>query len=138
MNLLVSFILLGLCLLISETCYAEINPKIIALIESSNNPKAFNARSGARGLMQVTKPVLDDYNRIHNSKVTLEQLFDGKTNLVIGSWYLSWLSSKLSSDEEVLIAYNWGIGNLRKYQAGKKTLPTETINYLRKYKELSK
>jgi len=42
--------------------------------------------------------------------------------------------------DNILIAYNWGIGNLSKLFRNErhKSIPEETVNYLKKYKELVK
>ena len=112
---------------------AQINPEIIATIESSNNPKAFNAMSGARGLMQITPICLKHYNQVHKTSHSVEELFDAEFNKRVGTWYLKWLASKCDSDREVLISYNRGF----KYRKDS-WQPSETTQYLAKYQRLLK
>src|SRR3990167_5616003 len=51
-------------LLTSSTAYGqEINLDVISQIESSNNPDAYNSRTGATGLFQITLPVSQEYIR---------------------------------------------------------------------------
>lgn len=116
--------------------HSSINPEIIALIESSNNPNAFNARSGARGLFQITSVCLKHFNSVNGRTFTESDLFNKDINRMVFDWYIHWLSHHCSNDKEVLISFNWGIGNMKKWKAGKKKLPLETVNYLRRYHEL--
>ena len=78
-------------------------------------------------------------------KYNIGSLYNPEINVRIGTWYINeripqMLKSFGIEDtvENRLIAYNFGVGNLRKYLKGEKKLPRETRNYLRKYKELSK
>lgn len=110
---------------------------VIARIESSGNPLAWNRRTDARGLFQITPVCLKHYNDANKTRVTPSDLFDAETNRMIAEWYLGWLAARLESVDDILIAYNWGIGNLRKYKAGEKSLPKETADYLVKYRKLT-
>ncbi len=44
--------------------------------------------------------------------------------------YLASLRKMFGTWELALMAYNWGLGNVRKYLAGEKSPPTETRNYV--------
>lgn len=120
-------------ILLTTRLNAAVDPEIIAIIESSNNPKAFNAKSNAYGLMQITPICLKHFNQVHGTNHSLNELFDENFNKQVGIWYLDWLSKRCDSDREVLISYNWGYSNRKS-----KTLPNETKNYLLKYEELKK
>lgn len=117
---------------------ASINPTIIVEIESSNNPNAYNARSGARGLFQITPICLKHFNDVHGTSYSSEDLFQPLVNEKIALWYLDWLSKRCATDEEVLISYNFGYGNMQKWKVGKIQLPQETKEYLLKYYRLEK
>jgi len=115
----------------------DMNLERIKTIESSNDPKAYNAKSGARGLFQVTEVVLHDYNVSHDTRYGIEDLFDGAINEKIAAWYVySEIPHILVHfgippvEPFVIAAYNWGVGNVKKWF---ETLPVETQNYLRKY-----
>ena len=142
-----------------EPNWEQIVP-IIAQIESGGNPNAYNKESGAIGLMQITDIVLREYNKWSMKSYTVayengflvepivyktQDLFNPEINKQIGTWYLNriWRHYlpyyKLEqSIENLLIAYNFGIGNLVKYRQGKIKLPKETKDYLLKYKALEK
>ena len=121
----------------------DIDMERIKMIESSGDPTAFNKKSGARGLYQITPICLREWNSNHwREQYTLDDLFDPEINYRIANWYMNikipfYLRVYGIEDipENRVIAYNWGIGNLRKYIRGRKTLPKETKNYLLKYNE---
>lgn len=96
----------------------------MAWIESRFNPGAYNAKSGATGIMQIVPAVhagVDAKNpqaAIPYAGNFLKQLYNQ-----FGDW------------EKAIAAYNWGPGNLQKdiaknganWKAG---LPAETANYI--------
>jgi soluble lytic murein transglycosylase len=108
----------------------------LSKIESSENPNAYNKGSGARGLVQITKPALDEWNQYHpESKYSQQQLFDPNVNMEVGTWYMTQRIPQMLqaynipiTPDTMLWAYNVGIGRVR---AGVK--PTETVNYINKY-----
>lgn len=114
-------------------------------IESSGNPFAHNKHSGARGLMQVTPIVLEEWNYFNPSqKYTCESLFNPEINRKIGTWYLNRIKDHYipyyglgQNIENILIAYNSGIKNLCKMREKRdfNLLPKETQEYIRKYKK---
>jgi len=119
----------------------EVDISIIIQIESSGNPNAYNEQSGCIGLMQISEVCLEHYNQIHRTKYSKQDLYNPETNKKIGQWYVRWISNylkkkKLYSVDNVLICYNWGIGNFLKYKENKKSLPIETQQYIKKYKDL--
>lgn len=62
--------------------------RVIAKRESGNDPMATpNARSSqaARGLMQITGIVRQDYNRRHGTDITPDDLWDPRVNVAIGA-----------------------------------------------------
>lgn len=108
----------------------------IIQIESSGNPNAVSDK-GAVGLMQITQPVLDDYNNKYDSDFTANDMIIPEHNKVIGFWYINTRIPEMFKAYDIfdcsvfrLIAYNWGIGNLKKWY---ETLPEETRHYLKKY-----
>jgi hypothetical protein len=116
-----------------------INYKVLAQIESSNNPKAYNKYSGAIGLFQITHICLSDYNSIRYHNVTMNDLYNPDVNYKVASWYLEvkipeYLKYYKIEDtlENRLVCYHAGI---QAVVLGKWT--KETVNYLKKYKELN-
>lgn len=112
-----------------------IDMRRIAAIESSNNPKAYNKSSGARGLYQVTDICRRDYNQMTGENISPAQLYDPAVNEKVSSWYFNQRIPQLLvyygqpvTTENVLSAYNAGFSRVGK------PLPDETVNYIKKYK----
>jgi len=124
---------------------------IVIQIESSGNPYAVS-EDGCIGLMQISRAVFIEFCEKENDDYYTSDLesydfilFNPDRNKEIGTWYLKriWnhylLHYKLEQNiENLLIAYNFGIGNLVKYRKGKVKLPAETRNYLLRYYKLAK
>ena len=152
---MVAVCLLGALLLMVVFCRVshaeEINLDIISVIESSGNNMAYNFKSGATGQYQITKSCLNDYNK-HAAEngltlLNLTDMYEPKYAYMVSNWYLNehipdllWNYDIPDTITSRLIAYNWGIGNLRKwFKHGShwNQLPKETRNYVIKYfKEL--
>ena len=105
-------------------------------VESGGNPLAASIK-GARGLMQVTQPALTDYNKSNKTTLTMDDLWNEKTNRQVGEWYMGYQIPRMlrairvqDNAENRLWAYNAGIGNVMK---GRK--PRETVYYIRKVRE---
>lgn len=113
---------------------------IIATIESSNNPLAYNERSGARGLYQLTaiawKDVQNHFPELSTIpfseayKPQVARLFAERL-ITINKGYLRHFGLDLSLSNQ-LFCYNAGIGRVKQG-----IMPKETKNYILKYKELS-
>jgi soluble lytic murein transglycosylase-like protein len=106
---------------------------IVLEIESNGNPRAYNKRTEARGLYQITPICLRHYNDVHRSSFTGEDLFQPLINKRIAVWYIHWLEKRCSSDREVLISYNYGFKHRKD-----KVLTLETRNYLLKYQKIER
>lgn len=122
-------------ILIFNYAHADVDMTKIAMIESSGNPSAYNSRSGATGLFQITKICLADYNNLHKSKYSMDDLWNTSVNTEIATWYMNIRIPKLlrhykkaDTLENRLIAYNCGVGCIGK------ELPIETVRYIEKYK----
>lgn len=107
----------------------------IYFIESSNNPKAYNKRSQAKGLGQITPIVLKEWNNFHpKAQVSDDDLFNADVNKQIAKWYMNEripamlkYFKKEDNARNRLIAYNAGIARVGQ------VLPKETDDYLKKY-----
>lgn len=122
---------------VPSVCAAKISLPILAQIESSGNPAAYNQHSGARGLYQITDICRRDYNRMTHNAITAEQLFNEAINYKIASWYTAKRIPQLLRHygipvtvDNVLYAYNAGIGKMRQG-----IMPEETREYIAKYKK---
>jgi len=125
-----------------------IDLSIIAKIESSNNPLAYNQRTQATGLYQITPVCLADFRQnckwgfadYQLANFTMENMFDSYLNFLVAKWYLNERIPQMlkyynlpDTLENRLTAYNAGIGRVVKG-----IMPRETKNYILKYKQLSR
>ena len=128
-----------------------INLEIIKKIESDGDPRAYNTRSQASGLYQITPIVLRDFKEFvpflnwkpaamqKLTTLTVDDLFDPNINKLIAEWYLTIRIPQMLehykkpvTNRNILISYNAGIA----YVVNDKPLPLETVNYLKKYQAL--
>lgn len=126
----------------------EVNPKLLnalIIVESSNNPKAFNRRTKARGLTQITPIAWKELIKHHSAKYKnlsyKKDLFDPAVARQAGEDYLYIIQLHLKAKnipvtlDNVLAAYVWGHNNLKKY--GLKDAPRVVKKYLRDIKRLA-
>ena len=76
--------------------------------------------AGAQGLMQVmpdTARTLASWGLVDSSVFDPEDLMDPATNIEYGTAFLAFLSSQLTSTEEVIAAYNAGLGSVQEWIA---------------------
>jgi soluble lytic murein transglycosylase-like protein len=125
-------------LVFHSVAYGAVDLSVIKHIESRGNPVAYNKKSGARGLYQITPICLKEYNNFHpKQKYTKLDLFRPDINKKIAEWYLNKRIPQLLkyyglpvTIENTLWAYNAGIGKVVK-----NIQPTETKNYIKHYRE---
>ena len=108
---------------------------ILAVIrtESTFDPTCLSS-SGAKGLMQILKSTYEEDIKVHlKLEEDYKDLENGEFNVMCGTYYLYWLSRYLKGNEQILAAYNGGIGNVQrwlkneKYSHNGKTLIVENI-----------
>ena len=112
-------------------------------IESGYDSQSVS-KVGALGLMQILPSTAFDIADRMNIKIVKDDLFDVKTNIKIGCFYLSYLIEMFDGNiDNALCAYNWGLSNVKKWldlgnidESGTITnIPIkETHNYLKKYR----
>ena len=136
-----TILLLLLILLNTSQVWASINMEALKMAESEGDTFAeSNDGFGSKGHYQITPPVLADYNHFHKTNLQDIDLYDSLVSLTVADWYLGWLWERLPeqfrTDRNVLIAWNWGIGNWRKWaKTGMKAddLPKATKGLLTRY-----
>lgn len=79
-------------------------------VESKNDPKA-KSHKGAIGLMQITKPVLDDYYTFGGVRYTMADMYDPAKNIEVGVWQLRRLKKYYGCEIKTVSAFNTGMGN---------------------------
>ena len=62
--------------------------------ESAWRPTKIHPRSGAAGLFQIHKTVLDHFNSVSALKISQDALMSPISNLVVFDWYWKWLSKR--------------------------------------------
>jgi hypothetical protein len=121
---------------------SAISLPIISQIESSNNPLAVSYRgiNYGCGLYQISDVVRREFNEKQNKNYSTNDLFKSNVNEEIASWYLEKRIPQMLryykldvNEKNILMSYNWGIGNVRKYHKGIASMPNETKNYIKKY-----
>ena len=140
--------LIMLVLFWAAPAYAQagIDLKAIKVIESSNNPLAYNAKTRCYGLYQISEICLKDFNNFHGTAYRPRDLFNPLLNKRISAWYFKRIEKMLKfygvpvSLAAVLASYNWGIGNVLDWhkEGGEfRRLPGMTRAYIRKYQKLA-
>lgn len=76
---------------------------------ASVNQKAKSSYD-CRGLMQISQYALNDYNRIHSTSYTMDDIYNVSINIDIGVWYFNQFRSVANSWTEMYIIYNVGYG----------------------------
>ena len=86
---------------------------IISVIKAESNfdPNAVSAK-GAIGLMQVIPSTAAYVSERINITIDDNALYDTRTNIIIGTYYLKYLLDKFGDLKTALIAYNAGEGNV--------------------------
>lgn len=110
--------------------------------ESNWNPDAHSS-AGAQGLMQLmptTAQELVDLGIVDGSQFDSSDLYDPQTNIEYGTAYLAYLEQQLQNDDEVIAAYNAGIGPVSQWRStdgdvGLKIDYAETAAYLVRVRE---
>lgn len=136
-----ALIFLGLVVFCGNVGAVEIDMDAIAMIESSNNPDAWNKSDDSRGLFQITPICLKEWNNFHpNDQHTLDDLWYPQVNGKIADWYISKRIPQMLrhyklpvTTENVLVSYNCGISCVIK---GRR--PPITASYIQKYARLTK
>jgi soluble lytic murein transglycosylase len=119
-----------------------VDPLLIAAIikcESGWDENAYSS-AGAVGLMQVMPQTSSELARmglVDSSAYDPSNLTDPATNIEYGTAYLAFLEGNLSSTDEVIAAYNAGMGKVEEWLAQPGELAdnityTETREYLRR------
>lgn len=87
--------------------------------ESGFNPDAYNASSGATGIAQIIA-------RFHPNVDPRDPI----ASLDYAAHWLASMHASYGSYKHALAAYNWGPGNVNRWNGQRATLPAETRNYL--------
>lgn len=121
------------------------DPLLVAAVIKCESGWDENAQSsaGALGLMQVMPQTSSELVRmglVDSNAYDPSNLLDPATNIEYGTAYLAFLQKNLSSTDEVIAAYNAGMGKVEEWLAQPGELAdnityTETREYLRRVNE---
>jgi soluble lytic murein transglycosylase len=96
------------------TIYGEwydVDPRFVMAIiraESTFNPNDLS-KSGAAGLMQITRGTYADIKSDLLLEREYEDLFDPEFNIQCGTYYLHWIDERLDGYEQITAAYTSGL-----------------------------
>jgi soluble lytic murein transglycosylase len=96
--------------------------KAVVWRESRFDPKKYGSR-GERGLMQVSERAASEWARENNvANFQVDQLFDPKTNLEAGTWYLHRAFERWTAQSDptpfALAEYNAGASRVERWSGG--------------------
>lgn len=83
-------------------------------VESGFSPEVVS-RKGAIGLMQLMPDTAAWVGTKLGEKVSQEDLFDPKTNINLGTYYLRYLLDRFDTEQAALAAYNGGPTNVARW-----------------------
>jgi len=122
--------------------------KTIMIIETGMNPSKNSL--GFEGFPQTKIEYINGWkdkkgkfhpgiNQKHDTNFTIADMYDAGESTKFIHYYLKSLenSKHINSPEDMLIAYNWGSGNLYKYKMGKKKLPKQSSDYVDMYNAMT-
>lgn len=111
----------------------EISPKLLVAIAKaeSNCEKYAFSRAQAMGPLQLTPIVLLDLSKRFGLDIAP---FDFESSVEGAKTYLAWLARQFPENYPydltlILAAWNWGIGNVKKWLQDKKEMPQETKDF---------
>lgn len=118
---------------------------VLAIVktESSFNKKA-KSSVGAEGLMQIMPETAKWIAGKLKEEYRPENIYDPELNIRYGTFYLNYLINYFKSEDYAIIAYNAGMGNVKKWirdgifkeNDNYKNIPNdEPRNYIKKVKE---
>ena len=116
----------------------QLDPMLVKAVvwrESRFDPQKIGT-AGERGLMQVTEKAAEEWareNKIDNFRA--EDLFDAKTNLEAGTWYLQRASQHWKTQTDpipfALAEYNAGASRAQRWAGGDETAPIPPKDFLK-------
>ncbi len=109
----------------------------VILCESSFNPNS-KSKKGAIGLMQLLPTTALWCAKKLDEKYSDEKLYEPEFNIKIGVYYLAYLRTVFNDLDDVIMAYNAGEGNVKKWLQGNGEVFLETSTYLAKVKLCAK
>jgi len=113
--------------------------KGIMVVETAMDPSD-SSSMGYQGFPQTKQSIIDAVNKRNKTNFKMKDMFIAETSAEFIHYYIKGLkeSDYVKTTEDVIIAYNWGVGHLVKYKKRKLTLPKESEDYVKMIKVLQK
>jgi hypothetical protein len=104
--------------------------KAIMLIETGMTP--VKNELNYEGFPQTKQHIIDDVNNKNGTSFTMEDMYDAEKSAEFIHYYIKTISRSqhVNTLDDLVIAYNWGLGNLKKYKNGELVLPEQTEDYI--------
>lgn len=104
--------------------------KGIMLIETKMKP--IKNKLGFEGFPQTKNYIIKSINKRNKTNFTMEDMYNPSKSAEFIHYYLKTIarSDYVKNLEDLIIAYNWGLGNLKKYKRGEEKLPKQTKDYI--------
>ena len=105
--------------------------KTIMLIETGMKPK--KNKLGYEGFPQTKPEFINAINKRYKQNFTMADMYDPYKSAQFIHYYMRAMnrSQYVKNVNDLIIAYNWGMGNLGKYKRGEKKLPSQSKDYIR-------
>jgi len=112
--------------------------KSIMLIETGMKPRKNSL--GFEGFPQTKQHIINGINKKYKTSFTMEDMYNAERSAEFIHYYTKSLqkSQYVNNLEDMIIAYNWGMGNLGAYKRGEKQLPNQSKDYVKMIKVLEK
>ena len=112
--------------------------KAIMIIETGMSP--VKNKWGFQGFPQTKIHTIESVNKRNGTSFTMEDMYDAEKAAEFIHYYLKTVekSKHVNSLEDMIIAYNWGIGNLGKYKRGEQELASQPKDYVKMFKAMEK
>jgi hypothetical protein len=116
--------------------------KAMMMIETGMNPRKNHL--GYEGFPQTKDHIINGWkdkegnfhpgiNQKHGTSFTLKDMYDPQKAAEFMHYYMKAVSGSrhVQDLKDLIIAYNWGVGNLIAYKSGKKDLPKQSEDYVK-------
>ena len=112
--------------------------KSIMMIETGMSP--VKNKWGFEGFPQTKIHTIESVNKRNGTNFTMEDMYDAEKAAEFIHYYLKTVQKSTHVDtlEDMIIAYNWGIGNLGKYKRGEKKLAQQPKDYVKMLQAMEK
>ena len=112
----------------------NVDPLLACSIISCESGWREDAESGvgAQGLMQMmdqTADMLVAFNYVDGSSYSPQNLMDPETNIEFGCAFLQYLQDNLENRDEIIAAYNAGLGAVQDWSEGSVSSLSDAITY---------